>query len=70
MTEQEQISEEAMKELEAGASSLKASDELTIRIKEMHKWYGSFHVLKNVNLNVYRGERIVICGHPGRANQP
>ncbi len=65
MTEQEQISEEAMKELEAGASNLKVSDELTIKIRDMHKWYGSFHVLKNVNLDVYRGERIVICGPSG-----
>ena len=31
----------------------------------MHKWYGSFHVLKNVNLDVYKGERIVICGPSG-----
>ena len=65
MTEQEQISDEAMAALEAGASNLKVSDELTIKIKEMHKWYGSFHVLKNINLDVYRGERIVICGPSG-----
>ena len=31
----------------------------------MHKWYGSFHVLKNINLEVNRGERIVICGPSG-----
>ncbi len=65
MTEQEQVSDEAVAELEAGASKLKVSDELTITIKEMHKWYGSFHVLKNINLDVYRGERIVICGPSG-----
>ncbi len=65
MTEQEQISDEAMVNLEKGASNLKVSDELTIQIKEMHKWYGSFHVLKNINLDVYRGERIVICGPSG-----
>ncbi len=65
MTEQEQLSEEAMKDLETGAGNLKVSDELTIKIKDMHKWYGSFHVLKNVNLDVYRGERIVICGPSG-----
>jgi general L-amino acid transport system ATP-binding protein len=65
MTEQEQISDEAMADLEAGARNLKVSDELTIHIKEMHKWYGSFHVLKNINLDVYRGERIVICGPSG-----
>ena len=62
MTEQEQLSEEDIKNLEQGASQLKVSDELVIRIRDMHKWYGSFHVLKNINLEVNRGERIVICG--------
>ena len=65
MTEQEQLSEEEIQELEKEASSLKVSDEVVIRIREMHKWYGSFHVLKNVNLEVNRGERIVICGPSG-----
>ncbi len=31
----------------------------------MHKWFGQFHVLRNINLNVERGERIVICGPSG-----
>ncbi|MGD9331587.1 MAG: amino acid ABC transporter ATP-binding protein [Desulfobacterales bacterium] len=31
----------------------------------MHKWYGDFHVLKDINLEVQRGERIVICGPSG-----
>jgi general L-amino acid transport system ATP-binding protein len=31
----------------------------------MHKWYGEFHVLKDINLTVHRGERIVICGPSG-----
>ncbi|MEK9942554.1 MAG: ATP-binding cassette domain-containing protein, partial [Gammaproteobacteria bacterium] len=31
----------------------------------MHKWFGDFHVLKNINLSVARGERIVICGPSG-----
>ncbi|WP_111497272.1 MULTISPECIES: amino acid ABC transporter ATP-binding protein [Marinobacter] len=31
----------------------------------MHKWYGSFHVLKDLNLEVAQGERIVICGPSG-----
>ncbi len=47
------------------ASDLEVSDEVVIEIKDMHKWYGSFHVLKNVNLEVNRGERIVICGPSG-----
>jgi general L-amino acid transport system ATP-binding protein len=31
----------------------------------VHKWYGQFHVLKNINLTVKKGERIVICGPSG-----
>jgi general L-amino acid transport system ATP-binding protein len=36
-----------------------------IRIIDMHKWYGDFHVLRDVNLTVKKGERIVICGPSG-----
>ncbi len=39
--------------------------EYVIKINEMHKWFGSFHVLKNINLEVGQGERIVICGPSG-----
>ncbi|BBB30522.1 amino acid ABC transporter ATP-binding protein [Neptunomonas japonica] len=42
-----------------------ASDQLMIELKEMNKWYGDFHVLKNINLQVKKGERIVICGPSG-----
>ena len=31
----------------------------------MHKWYGEFHALKNIDLGVDKGERIVICGPSG-----
>ena len=31
----------------------------------VHKWYGEFHVLRDINLHVRRGERIVICGPSG-----
>ena len=43
----------------------KKSSKPVIEIKEMHKWFGSFHVLKNISLNVKQGERIVICGPSG-----
>ncbi len=36
-----------------------------ITIENVHKWYGDFHVLKNINLTVDKGERIVICGPSG-----
>lgn len=42
-----------------------SSDESVIEIKDLNKWYGNFHVLKNINLNVKKGERIVICGPSG-----
>ena len=38
---------------------------LAIEIQGVHKWYGAFHVLRNVDLTVRRGERIVICGPSG-----
>ncbi len=36
-----------------------------IKIHNMNKWYGDFHVLKGVSLDVRKGERIVICGPSG-----
>lgn len=36
-----------------------------IRMKNVNKWYGEFHVLKDLNLDVSPGERIVICGPSG-----
>ena len=36
-----------------------------IKIENMHKWFGSFHVLKDINLSVDGGEKIVICGPSG-----
>lgn len=41
------------------------SGEDTIIIKDMNKWYGNFHVLKDINLTVKKGEKIVICGPSG-----
>lgn len=40
-------------------------DEVVIQIAGMNKWYGEFHVLRDINLTVYKGERIVICGPSG-----
>jgi general L-amino acid transport system ATP-binding protein len=41
-----------------------ASD-VAVEIAGLHKWFGEFHVLADVNLTVARGERIVICGPSG-----
>ena len=38
---------------------------VAIEIISLHKWYGDFHVLRDINLEVLRGERIVICGPSG-----
>ena len=40
-------------------------DAAAIQFMGVHKWYGSFHVLRNINLTVGRGERIVVCGPSG-----
>jgi general L-amino acid transport system ATP-binding protein len=42
-----------------------SSDAPIIEIIDMHKWFGDFHVLQEINLQVARGERIVICGPSG-----
>lgn len=36
-----------------------------VELKAVNKWYGEFHVLRNINLQVGRGEKIVICGPSG-----
>lgn len=36
-----------------------------IMMEGVHKWYGQFHVLKDINLDVCQGERIVLCGPSG-----
>jgi general L-amino acid transport system ATP-binding protein len=41
------------------------TDSAAISMAGVHKWFGSFHVLRNINLAVRRGERIVICGPSG-----
>ena len=42
-----------------------ASERLMIELRHVHKWYGQFHVLKDINLGVSKGERSVICGPSG-----
>jgi general L-amino acid transport system ATP-binding protein len=49
----------------APAQKIMTSDEVAIAISGMNKWYGQFHVLRDINLTVNRGERIVICGPSG-----
>ncbi|WP_374299973.1 amino acid ABC transporter ATP-binding protein [Paracoccus sp. (in: a-proteobacteria)] len=46
-------------------SHMQVSDEVAIDIRNMNKWYGNFHVLRDIDLTVHRGERIVIAGPSG-----
>ena len=41
------------------------ADEPMILMEQVNKWYGEFHVLKDINLKVQAGERIVLCGPSG-----
>ena len=41
------------------------NQELSIEIADVNKYYGDFHALKNINLKVKKGERIVVCGPSG-----
>lgn len=36
-----------------------------VEMRGVNKWFGEFHVLRDINLNVRRGERIVVCGPSG-----
>lgn len=54
-----------MANLDTATPTMEVSDEVAIQIIGMHKWYGEFHVLKEIDMTVYRGERIVICGPSG-----
>ncbi|TYC65889.1 amino acid ABC transporter ATP-binding protein [Stappia sp. BW2] len=62
------MSEHAVRdeELAADRTRMVISDtDVAVEIKKMNKWYGDFHVLRDINLKVMRGERIVICGPSG-----
>jgi general L-amino acid transport system ATP-binding protein len=46
-------------------SKMQVSDEAAVQITQMNKWFGTFHVLRDIDLTVYQGERIVVCGPSG-----
>jgi len=54
-----------MVDREIDRSKMQVSDDVAIHIEKMNKWYGTFHVLRDINLTVNDGERIVICGPSG-----
>ena len=46
-------------------TKINITEEVAIHISDMNKWFGNFHVLRDINLEVRRGERIVVCGPSG-----
>lgn len=50
---------------ERGHVKSAASSKPMIQLVKVNKWFGEFHVLKDIDLTVYEGERIVICGPSG-----
>ena len=49
----------------AGLKPTQLTNPIAVEIQGMNKWYGAFHVLRDIDLAVARGERIVICGPSG-----
>src|SRR5918996_4587694 len=49
----------------ATQAKLEVGTDVMLELSGVNKWYGQFHVLKDINLTVYRGERIVVCGPSG-----
>lgn len=47
------------------ASAAASITDVAIEMIDVNKWFGSFHALKDINLKVMKGERIVICGPSG-----
>ena len=52
-------------EIRHPTKELTVGEEIAIEMVAVHKWYGQFHVLKDINLTVHKGERIVVCGPSG-----
>jgi len=50
---------------QTAAHQMAITDEVMISLATVNKWYGQFHVLKDIDLTVMKGERIVICGPSG-----
>jgi general L-amino acid transport system ATP-binding protein len=40
-------------------------DQASVRLKDVNKWFGKFHVLRDINLQVRRGQKVVVCGPSG-----
>src|SRR5262245_30175166 len=58
-------SEPASPSTPAALKPTRLKNPVAVEIVAMHKWFGDFHVLRDINLKVMGGERIVICGPSG-----
>jgi general L-amino acid transport system ATP-binding protein len=54
---------------EINRSQMKVSDEVAIEIQNMNKWYGTFHVLRDINLTVNEANGSSSAGRPVRASR-
>lgn len=41
------------------------SDQVALRISSLHKWFDDYHALRDINLTIKNGERVVVCGPSG-----
>jgi general L-amino acid transport system ATP-binding protein len=57
--------EQTVPTIAGGALEARSGDPVAVDLIGMHKWFGEFHVLRDINLRVMRGERIVVCGPSG-----
>ena len=65
MSDADTKSESETPQSDAAPLPSEVAAETAIEIDHMHKWFGGFHVLKDINLKVMKGERIVVCGPSG-----
>ncbi|ETX12084.1 arginine ABC transporter ATP-binding protein [Marinomonas ushuaiensis DSM 15871] len=54
-----------MSDINMARAQLAPGEKSIIEFNDVNKWYGDFHVLKNINFSIKKGERIVVCGPSG-----
>src|SRR6202043_4073308 len=65
MAEDDQIGDRQAQAPQGGRGAHTGDNAVAIEIAGLNKWFGVFHVLRDIDLEVMRGERIVICGPSG-----
>jgi general L-amino acid transport system ATP-binding protein len=65
MTETTTTERRPARDAAAGPKMQTTKNKVAIEMVGVHKWYGDFHVLRDINLMVERRERIVVCGPSG-----